>query len=250
MKLCSTCKEVKCELEYSKDSSRIDGLQRRCRWCDRLHSIRRQIKKGSWSFIKKKPKKVKRKSGFRQCRVCKSVYEVSHYIGTTLCSKCLVIRDSPEVKEKKRIRLLEASKRYNKKNPEKAKESYKKWAKENKSDRHKLRMATEPEYALIFRMRDILNRTLRRSKSIKSAASAEVQLGYTKCQLKAHLESLFLDGMSWENRGDWHIDHIKPISVMVSLGETNPSVINALSNLQPLWAKDNLSKGAKFDRLK
>lgn len=50
--------------------------------------------------------------------------------------------------------------------------------------------------------------------------------------------------MSWENWGEWHIDHIKPVSKF----EKNdlPSVVNSLSNLQPLWAKDNLSKSSKF----
>jgi hypothetical protein len=50
--------------------------------------------------------------------------------------------------------------------------------------------------------------------------------------------------MSWSNYGRWHIDHKKPISKFKD--GSNISVINALSNLQPLWAKDNLSKGNKF----
>lgn len=71
--------------------------------------------------------------------------------------------------------------------------------------------------------------------------------GYTYEQLKLHIESQFVDGMSWENRSEWHIDHIKPISVFIREGVTDPKIINALSNLQPLWAFDNLSKGAKYD---
>lgn len=60
------------------------------------------------------------------------------------------------------------------------------------------------------------------------------------------LESLFLNGMSWGNRSEWHIDHIKPIKAFLDEGETNYNIINNPSNLQPLWAKDNLSKGAKY----
>lgn len=48
--------------------------------------------------------------------------------------------------------------------------------------------------------------------------------------------------MSWDNRGEWHIDHIVPVAVMVRDGITDPAIINALTNLQPLWAKDNLAK--------
>lgn len=74
------------------------------------------------------------------------------------------------------------------------------------------------------------------------------ELGYSAIELKAHLESKFLPGMSWENHGsgpdDWQIDHIRPIS---SFQEgTSPKIVNALSNLQPLWRIDNLSKSDKF----
>ena len=75
---------------------------------------------------------------------------------------------------------------------------------------------------------------------------AEVELGYTQEDFKHHIESLWLDGMTWENRSEWHIDHIKPLSLFIKEGVTDPAIINALSNLQPLWAKDNLSKGASY----
>jgi hypothetical protein len=51
--------------------------------------------------------------------------------------------------------------------------------------------------------------------------------------------------MSWDNWGEWHIDHIEPVSKLVSSGVTEPSEINALSNLQPLWASENIAKRAK-----
>lgn len=72
-------------------------------------------------------------------------------------------------------------------------------------------------------------------------------LGYTFEELRRHIESQFKDGMSWDNRSEWHIDHIKPISVLVNEGVTDPRVINALSNLQPLWASENFSKNNKWD---
>jgi len=50
--------------------------------------------------------------------------------------------------------------------------------------------------------------------------------------------------MSWDNYGEWDIDHKKPISKFNK--NTKLSTVNSLSNLQPLWAKDNLSKGNKF----
>ena len=78
-------------------------------------------------------------------------------------------------------------------------------------------------------------------------------LGYSALELKIHLESLFTEGMTWDNYGEWHIDHKKPVSSFES--DTLPSIVNALSNLQPLWGttreingiiyEGNLNKGKK-----
>lgn len=75
----------------------------------------------------------------------------------------------------------------------------------------------------------------------------EVTFGYTREEFIQHIESQFTSGMSWERRSEFHVDHIKPIKAFLDEGITDPAIINALDNLQPLWAKDNLSKGAKYD---
>ncbi len=78
----------------------------------------------------------------------------------------------------------------------------------------------------------------------------EELVGYTLADLMEHLESLFLPGMSWGNHGHygWHIDHIRPRTSFKYTSVNDPEFREcwALSNLQPLWAKDNLSKGAKI----
>jgi hypothetical protein len=59
-----------------------------------------------------------------------------------------------------------------------------------------------------------------------------------------HLQSNFKEGMTLENHGEWHIDHIKPCALA-----TSPEELAALfhyTNLQPLWASENLSKGRKY----
>jgi len=78
------------------------------------------------------------------------------------------------------------------------------------------------------------------------AAHTLALLGCTADQCHAHLEKQFVHGMSWDNRADWHIDHIRPIA---SYDLTDPQQQRECfhyTNLQPLWAKDNLSKGAKY----
>lgn len=94
-------------------------------------------------------------------------------------------------------------------------------------------------------MRNSLNRILTNWKGKRE--DAERENGYTCNELRKHIESQFKEGMSWNNRSEWHIDHIKPISLFLKDGETDPKVINALSNLQPLWALENQSKSCKYE---
>lgn len=78
----------------------------------------------------------------------------------------------------------------------------------------------------------------------------ETLVGYTINQLKIHLESKFQIGMTWENYGlhGWHVDHIIPRSTFKfeTYDCDDFKKCWALSNLQPLWAKDNLTKGNKI----
>lgn len=86
-------------------------------------------------------------------------------------------------------------------------------------------------------------------KQGKSGRHWESLVGYTAIELKAHLEGLFRDGMTWENYGEWHIDHRIPKS---TFNYTKTSDLDfekcwALDNLQPLWAHDNISKGDRME---
>lgn len=74
------------------------------------------------------------------------------------------------------------------------------------------------------------------------------KLSYTPMELKEHLESLFKPGMSWDNYGfyGWHIDHIKPLCLFDLSDEQQLRDVWSLSNLQPLWAKENLTKNKKY----
>ena len=83
--------------------------------------------------------------------------------------------------------------------------------------------------------------------------SAVKDLGCTVEFLKQHLEQKFYDDlgdgreMNWDNYGRWHIDHIKPLSLFDLSDREQFLEACHYTNLQPLWAKDNLSKGAKYN---
>lgn len=72
-------------------------------------------------------------------------------------------------------------------------------------------------------------------------------LGYTPAELMAHLERQFLKGMSWENMGEWHIDHIAPLASfnLEAVGSDEFKRAWGLPNLRPMWGADNMRKHAK-----
>jgi len=69
--------------------------------------------------------------------------------------------------------------------------------------------------------------------------------GCTTAQLCDHLQKQFTEGMSWDNYGQWHIDHIKPCAAFDLTDDTQQHACFHFTNLQPLWATDNLRKGAR-----
>ena len=73
-------------------------------------------------------------------------------------------------------------------------------------------------------------------------------IGCTTEQLKQHLEAQFVEGMTWDNYGfdGWHIDHIKPCASFDLTDPEQQKLCFHYTNLQPLWAEENLSKGASI----
>ena len=69
-------------------------------------------------------------------------------------------------------------------------------------------------------------------------------LGYTAKECNDHIELLFQEGMTWENRDEWDIDHVKPQSHFTSIDQLKECF--ALSNLKPEWKDWNMSKGNRF----
>jgi hypothetical protein len=90
-----------------------------------------------------------------------------------------------------------------------------------------------------------LHQAVKLQKGVKSIKTLEL-LGCTVEDLRLFLEAEFVDGMTWENYGKWHIDHIQPCASFNIEDPEEQKKCFHWTNLQPLWAKDNLKKGAKF----
>ncbi|QDP59262.1 MAG: hypothetical protein Tp136SUR676911_1 [Prokaryotic dsDNA virus sp.] len=186
------------------------------------------------------------------------------------CLSCQKMRDSsPEYKEKARLasrryhrenreevlrKMRERNKRYYAKNSEKIKAATLKYQAENAAKRTKYKKewakrkaSSDPSFKMYLVSRRMLHRALGVSGQKKYKRTKDY-LPYTSEELVAHLEGMFQGGMSWNNYGEWHIDHIKPVKAFIDEGVTDPAIINALENLRPLWADENFSKGAKYEQ--
>nr|DAK90738.1 MAG TPA: Protein of unknown function (DUF723) [Caudoviricetes sp.] len=161
---------------------------------------------------------------------CKHGHVSPRLVSTRQCIECLRLRESHKTKPS-----IDARNRINARRRKR----------EARAKRRKYQsevLFNRPDY----RMRVFMRGCLKRLMTSKNGSRTEKLLGYSRFSLVSRIEFQFKDGMSWENYGEWHIDHKKPISRFLAQGITEPKIINALSNLQPLWAKDNLSKGDRF----
>jgi hypothetical protein len=93
---------------------------------------------------------------------------------------------------------------------------------------------------------DIIRAALKRDGSSSVVVGA---LGYTIAELRMHLERQFLDGMGWHNMGEWHIDHITPQRLFDLSSESEWRKCWCMSNLRPMWARDNLTKSGRVEFL-
>ena len=109
----------------------------------------------------------------------------------------------------------------------------------------KKRLKTDIAFKITERIRSRINLCLKRYKTIKSQ-EFKTLLGTNDMQvIWDHLQKQFKKGMTRENHGLWHIDHIRPVSSFDLTKPKEQIKCFHYTNLQPLWAKENLSKGAK-----
>ena len=134
-------------------------------------------------------------------------------------------RKRPDVKARQRINSL-------------------KWLSNNKEQQREYKRAynkrkyhTDEEWSKHAKCRTWIGRAMKRQNLKKETWIKNI--GCTKDEFIAHIESQFVEGMTWLNwsRDGWHLDHIIPLSK----GGTNH-----YTNLQPLWAKENMSKSDKL----
>jgi hypothetical protein len=261
-KQCKRCKKSKEISEFNKQSSSKDGLSSWCRKCQSEYKKERYKKQ----IINVKEKKctkcqdVKKSKHFSKagspdglglwCKKCISSYSKEHYNKNKESLKPIRKKWKEEncenLKQYYTKRYLEIDKdrlkKYYNENREDIKrkrdkyretEEYKKWYKENR-EKNNWKIA----------YRDTLRSVFKRLGKKKENKTIEI-LKYSPIEFKKHIEFLFDQNMSWENRDSFHIDHIIPIVAFKK--DTPVYIINSLDNLMPLPPKDNLLKNASID---
>jgi hypothetical protein len=174
-----------------------------------------------------------KKTGARinECRSCKIQY-LKQYNEET---RNLRLKQKKEYRERNKGILSEKKQKYYLENKEKIKVYKKEWeTQKRKND-------------IIFKLKQILRHRiyiyLKRKNLTKKTKTFDL-VGCSTEFLKEHLEKQFKNNMSWDNYGTWHVDHIIPLSSAKNTEELNK--LCHYTNLQPLWAQENMSKGSKL----
>jgi len=191
----------------------------------------------------------------KKCSKCEEYKELNNFYKdknklfnrASVCISCDKNRKRIHRKNN-REHYLEYAKIYRKNNKDKIKQYdlvNKNRINENRRKNRKKRRQLDPKFAITHSLRCRLRSVLAgQSKSLSTLSLLGCSVEY----LIQHLESQFTDGMTWDNYGlhGWHIDHIIPCSSFDLTKEEEQRKCFHYTNLQPLWAKDNLSKSDKI----
>jgi len=227
MKICNKCNlEKELDLFY-KDKTKKDGYMNYCKSCKKKYEEENkekilQNKKIYYSENKDKIF-IKNKKYYSENKEDLIQYNRKYYSENK--NSKIDYQKKYYLKNKKKIQEYKIN------NRDKINKSY--------SDRYK-----NDE---VFRLRKIISSIIWRSlikKKYDKKSKTSIILGCSYEDFKIYIESLFVEGMSWGNHGEWHLDHKVPISWAKTKEEVYK--LNHYSNFQPLWAFENQSKNNKY----
>lgn len=254
MKNCSSCKEQKPFELFIRSKSTKDGFGIYCKPCRQIKKkaeyLRNRDKYLARSEKQRKENPAKVSEVKKQCYLKKpDHYKQMHKKYYDENRDAVLFRAKQYREENKgeirkrdnaykarnRLELNRKQLEYQKINAEKLNEYRRRYTKQRRSQ--------DRMFAIRLNMRARFKFELAK-RGEKQSTKTNKYLGCTWEFLRGYLASKFTDGMSWDNYGDWHVDHVIPLAS----AQTKDELIKLChySNLQPLWAFDNLSKGAKM----
>lgn len=252
-KQCKTCNKSKPLSEFPKSHWKYKGIKkygRRGHCCDCYFLSKAKNKE---KYLEQKEFEMEReelfKIGKRRCTICDEVKLWDEFpndkVGRTwkdkksyclCCGKMMRARYKESDPEKYAAQKAASDKRYNKKHRKKL----------NKKSVNKYH--TNIQHKLKVTIRNRIGKIIRDNNIIKHSSSTK-SIGCSYETLIKHLESQFTDGMNWDNHGTfgWHIDHIRPLASFDLSNKKQYKEACHYTNLQPLWAEDNLKKSDIYD---
>lgn len=223
-KQCTKCQMIKDINDFYLVISSSDGHRTICKTCMNLAS--KQYRKTNAKKLKDYHKKYEEDNKTTLIEYRKHFYKKHN--------------ERDDVKEKikeyqnQNVEKIKAyQKEYREKNKDKNKKYQKDYVRNNRERLNQYKSEYNKEKPHIKAWRTVLWSSIKRLGTIKEDTTIRL-LEYSALELKNHIASLFTDGMSWDNYGEWHIDHIKGVKTFNP--DTPLKIVNALSNLQPLWS--------------
>jgi len=241
-KVCSKCKKEKERKEFSLDRGQKDELQPRCKSCVKAYyeANKKKIVERIKAYNEANKEKIaEQKKAYNEANKEKIAAQNKAYHET---NKEKIAQRKKAYKQSNKEKIAAQNKAYREDNKEKI-AAYRKDNKEKIAAYCRARRKSDLIYNLSCRCRGRIRAAIK-AKGFKKTTKTAEMLGCDWEFLKSHIESQFTEGMSWENRDKWHIDHIIPLASASS--EEEVIKLSHFSNLQPLWAEENLKKADKI----
>ena len=247
IRTCTDCKKDLPIDDFPPVGDKYNSIRRQCRLCHGLRCSKNPkalIERRKWvAELHDLQKKNK-----RRCSICKEIKHLDtfpndkskkvFYKKKSYCKECAHNKWRIPYRKTENHKKLKAAqdKKYYKNNKEKIYKHIKE------------RYHSDPQYKLSVNLRSRLGQFIRKNNTKKSISALEL-LGADVDFVKKYLQNKFLKGMTWDNwsRDGWHIDHIIPLSSFDLTKIEEQRKAFHYTNLQPLWAVDNLKKGDKIE---
>ena len=270
-KICSNCgRELPATTEYfHKKKDGKYGIRAECKFCVKKYSNQRyeenkeQIIEHTKQYYKENKQQIKKyRKQYYENNKEHFLYKQKQYYEENKEqqqekmkqwykeNKERISNVSKQYDEENKERIRKYAKRYREENREKGREKSREYYYENKERVNKQRVQNEKKqlktdigYRLLVNCRQRLRQAIK--GNTKSVSTKEL-IGCSIEHLLQHLESQFQEGMTWDNYGEWHIDHIKPCALFDFTKEEAQRECFNYKNLQPLWAADNIRKSCNY----
>ena len=239
---CIVCGVEKPISEYYKSESYTTGYIRKCKTCYRRE--RKIYRRNNLELVRKRGREYYHENREEKLEYGRKYFsQEKNNLKAKEYGKEYRKEKAEELKEKARLDRKENPEKYKKyKAKHKAKDpvEYNRKRQQNRKDRRKIDVVFDLER----RIRKSIQKSFKNSPFSKHSKTGKI-LGCSSKELKVHIENQFTDGMSWENRHEWHIDHIIPLASAQTQFEL--VALNYHLNLQPLWASENLIKADNYN---